>query len=356
MLEETTEKIMKDFCTKELIHEAEQGKWPDKLWRVVEEAGLTTIAVNEDLGGTGGTFGDALSMLRVAGKYSAPIPLAETLLANWLLAELGLPISNHPLTIVHVGSQTEVPFTCIQENEGWSITGQVKNIPFARFAKSIVFIGTLPKGFLVAMVDSADCIITPGSNLAGEPRDTINLEQVFVSKEDATIIKLESILSTLYQKGALIRSVMMAGALERILELSILYSNERKQFGRPINRFQAIQQQLAIMSGEVAAAKIITEYAVEAFDDDSYTSESMIAKIRVGEAATIAVPIAHQIHGAIGFTDEHILQQSTRRLWSWRDEYGTETDWSNELGSRVIENGHSSLWSFIVSEKQYSTK
>jgi acyl-CoA dehydrogenase len=356
MIEETTEKIMKDFCTKELIQEAEQGKWPNKLWSVFEESGLTTIAVNEKLVGTGGSFGDALGMLRVAGKYSAPIPLGETLLANWLLAELGLPISSNPLTIAPDRVQNDDLFACIQEKDGWSITGKAKNIPFARNAKSIVIIGKLLNSFLVAKVDSTDFKITPGTNLAGEPRDTIELEQLFVSKKDATIIKSDSILSALCQKGALIRSVLMTGALERILELSITYSNEREQFGRPINRFQAVQQQLAILAGEVAAAKVITEYAVETFDDNSYTAESMIAKIRVGEAATISVPIAHQILGAIGFTDEHILQQSTRRLWSWRDEYGTENDWANELGNMVIENGHTSLWGFLVSEKQSNTK
>ncbi len=60
-----------------------------------------------------------------------------------------------------------------------------------------------------------------------------------------------------------------------------------------------------------------------------------IAKTRVGDAATLASEIAHQVHGAIGFTKDYSLQLSTRRLWSWRDEFGGDTEWAARLAPSV---------------------
>jgi alkylation response protein AidB-like acyl-CoA dehydrogenase len=67
-------------------------------------------------------------------------------------------------------------------------------------------------------------------------------------------------------------------------------------------------------------------------------------KIRAGEAAGKVAEIAHQVHGAIGFTHEHSLHRLTRRLWSWRDEFGTESHWSRELGREVMSAGADALW------------
>jgi alkylation response protein AidB-like acyl-CoA dehydrogenase len=54
--------------------------------------------------------------------------------------------------------------------------------------------------------------------------------------------------------------------------------------------------------------------------------------------------IAHQLHGAIGFTVEHELHLFTRRLWSWRDEFGTESEWSARLGDQLIREGADAVW------------
>jgi alkylation response protein AidB-like acyl-CoA dehydrogenase len=72
------------------------------------------------------------------------------------------------------------------------------------------------------------------------------------------------------------------------------------------------------------------------------------AKIRAGEAAGAVAEIAHQVHGAIGFTEEHSLHYLTRRLWSWRDEFGHEGFWAAELGRRVAEAGPDQLWPLIT--------
>jgi acyl-CoA dehydrogenase len=133
---------------------------------------------------------------------------------------------------------------------------------------------------------------------------------------------------------------------ERALDTAVTYAGERKQFGRPIAKFQAVQQQLAVMAGQVAAAGAAADVGVEALSlDDPARQEFLIAiaKTRVGDAATLASEIAHQVHGAIGFTKEYSLQLSTRRLWSWRDEFGGDTEWATRVGAYVC-GGADALW------------
>ena len=83
------------------------------------------------------------------------------------------------------------------------------------------------------------------------------------------------------------------------------------------------------------------------FDDEVFF-EIAAAKIRVGEAAGEGAGIAHQVHGAIGFTMEHILQRYSRRVWSWRDEFGSESAWAVRLGEAVAANGGDELWASLA--------
>ena len=135
--------------------------------------------------------------------------------------------------------------------------------------------------------------------------------------------------------------------MERALDTAVTYAGERKQFGRPIAKFQAVQQQLAVMAGQVAAAGAAADVGVEALAvDDAARQEFLIAiaKTRVGDAATLASEIAHQVHGAIGFTKDYSLQLSTRRLWSWRDEFGGDSEWAAKVGAYVCAGGADALW------------
>ncbi|MHB8499574.1 MAG: acyl-CoA dehydrogenase family protein [Candidatus Acidiferrales bacterium] len=130
------------------------------------------------------------------------------------------------------------------------------------------------------------------------------------------------------ERGALMRSIQMCGAMARVRDLTILHAGERNQFGQPINRFQAVQQQLAELAAEAAAADAIVGGAL------AHPSRSAVAaaKVVTGRAAGRVAAIAHQVHGAIGFTQEHRLHRFTTKLWLWRDEFGTDSDWAIELG------------------------
>ncbi|MEH6940958.1 acyl-CoA dehydrogenase family protein [Bacillus sp. JJ722] len=344
IIKKTAEKIMQDLCTKEVLERAERGVCPTELWATLVETGLTSIGIPEESGGSGGSIADAFAVLRIAGKFAAPIPIAETLTANWILAKARMTLIEQPATVV----LNQHGLTFNQTATGWNVSGSAYNVPWAACAESILIIGRYGQETMLGVIDSKACQIEYGENLAGEPRNTVILNDVDVP--DHQVCRLEDFTEEKWMfEGALVRAIQMTGALERMLDLTVMYSTERIQFGRPIARFQAVQQQIAVLTGEVIAASAITELAVKAFEAGTGEQQIMSAKIRVGEAVSKGVPIAHQIHGAIGFTDEHALQHSTRRLWAWRDEFGNESYWANRLGATALEAGADGLWPFITS-------
>lgn len=185
---------------------------------------------------------------------------------------------------------------------------------------------------------SVDFDVAEDANLAGEARDRIRLRNA----------RRVDVPGQLVERMALSRAALMAGALEGILSMAIDYATEREQFGRPIAKFQAVQHNLAVLAGEVAAARCACDGAIMSATSPNFGVAVGAAKARVGEAAGVAAEIAHQVHGAMGFTHEHSLHHFTRRLWAWRDEYGREARWQVQLGRRVASGGADSVWEFLV--------
>ena len=146
------------------------------------------------------------------------------------------------------------------------------------------------------------------------------------------------------EHGAFAKVCMAAGALDRILEMAIDYVNTREQFGRPLAKFQAVQQSLAILAVEAAAVNSAGAGSALALDHGDAMFEIAAAKLRTNQAIGIGTAIAHQAHGAIGFTQEYPLHPFTRRLNHWRTEYGNDRYWSEKLGSEVVKIGADELW------------
>jgi acyl-CoA dehydrogenase len=161
--------------------------------------------------------------------------------------------------------------------------------------------------------------------------------------------------NTLMLMGGVARSLQIAGALESMLDISVRYSNERVAFEKKISKFQAVQHILAKLAGESAAALTAATSAADtianaaSLDGDGVFLEAVAAKIRCAEAAEKGAAIAHQVHGAIGFTIEHILHRYSLRALSWRDDFGSESYWAVELGKRVAARGADELWPLVAS-------
>ena len=335
MLSDTVTRLFTDRMTTDLRESAEKGQWPAKLWQEVEEGGLTLTQIPEARGGGGGTWQDAYIVVAATGRFAVPLPIAETMVAAWLLAESGLDVPLGPLTVAPVREGERL--TLDKDGAGWRLSGTATRVPWGRSAGHVV----VAAGDMIALVPAGSATVEPDVNLALEPRDTLTWSGARVAAA-APASRLPA--NALRLGGALVRSAQMAGGLEYLLAQTVQYVSERKQFGRPIGGFQAIQHQLALLAGHTAAAGIAAANAFRAADRGEAWFEVAAAKVRTGEAAGLGAGIAHQCHGAIGFTYEHALHFVTRRLWSWRAEFGAESHWAAELGRRAAERGADALW------------
>jgi acyl-CoA dehydrogenase len=346
MLLESVGRLFEDKCGKPAIDRAETGVFAGDLWRAIGETGVPLAALPESAGGADAEWSDLYAVLRVAGRYAAPIPLAETMLAGWIAAGAGLQITDGPMSVGPVRSGDTL--TLRRDGNGWRLSGTAGRLPYARDADRIVVLADGPDGEMAVSLDGTQgAAVTQGCNIAGEPRDTLRFDGARLPADAAAPVPAGVSRASLYRRGALARATLMSGALERAMDLAVTYAQERQQFGRPIAKFQAVQQNLAVLAGQTAAAVAAANLGIEALasnDPDAEEFRVAIAKTRVGEAATLACELAHQVHGAIGFTKEYALQLATRRLWSWREEFGADPEWAARLGAFVCARGADRLW------------
>ena len=310
ILIDTAERIFSDHCDKGLLDAAERGEFSAALWATLRENGFHELAMRD----SGVPLGDAFAVIQTAARHAVPLPLTEILLANrWLGA------SDRLGTVGHLDGVAVV------------------DVPWGRSAEVVLGLEPGEGGGLVVAPGGA--ATTAGQNMAGEARDVVAVPAGATRIDPA---------EPAFELLALGRTVAMAGALQRILALALQYANEREQFGRSISKFQAIQHNLAVVAGEVAAATRATDAAIDALETERFALEVAAAKSRVGEAAGIVAEIAHQVHGAMGYTHEHTLHHFTRRAWAWRDEFGNESWWQQRLGRHLAAVGADGLWNFLA--------
>jgi alkylation response protein AidB-like acyl-CoA dehydrogenase len=342
MVQETADRILAAHCGPAQL-KAVEGGWNAELWAELAAAGLPLALEPAGRGDLELPVADALNLVRVAARHAAPAPLAETLFCNWLLRSGGLEPAAEPLTLIGLNERDHL--TIERSGAGWRLRGLAHRAPWARHCGLVVAVETLD-GLRIARVPAGEFEVVPGENLAREPRDQVRLDTI--APADRAAASSSSRLQLRAQAAAL-RALQISGAAERALELTVNYAKERVQFGRAIGKFQAVQQSIAIIGGQVAAARAAADMVASGFERADAFPVFAAAKIRAGEAAGIIARHAHQVHGAIGFTQEYELHFLTKRLWSWRDEYGNEARWSRLLGDEVFRRGADAAWPFLTS-------
>jgi hypothetical protein len=313
LLADMTDRLLASSLNDATMRTARCGQWPDAAWRALTEQGLTHALVEGEQG-FGVPLKEGLALIRLFGRYATPLPIAETMIANALLARAGLDVVEGPLALAS------------SERVAWG-----------RQAKALL----VESGGRAGLVTSFR-VIEEGSNLAGLPRDQMVMDGDPHFGTDPGITVLEA--------GSLIRALLMAGALQRLVELTVAHTSERVQFGKTLSSFQAVQHSLARLASEDAAASAAADLAADAFATSSPHLETAIAaaRCRIGEAAGVAIGIAHQLHGAIGFTEEHRLHWYTTALWGWRDEFGTSAWWTRRLGELALSQSKQGYWPFVT--------
>ena len=345
---ETASRIFADLADPQTINAAKDTAWKQPLWDALAENGLTLAWVPEDLGGSGAGLADGFEVLTVAGRCAAPVAIAETLLAGWLLTQGNIASPAGPMTIAPMRPKDRITM-----NADGTLSGRARGVAYARDAQHIAVLAHGPKGTAIVLIDTKGVRIADVRGLAGDTIHDLTFDKARPLKVADAPKGFDQ--GSLMLMGATARSLATAGALEAILTLSVKYAGERVAFETPIAKFQAVQHNLARLAGECAAATTAATSAADAIaggaalSDPGIYLEAAAARIRSAEAATEGAAIAHQVHGAIGYTKEHILHRFTMRMLTWRDDFGNESQWAVDLGHRVAASGPDQLWPLVAS-------
>ncbi|WP_369382941.1 acyl-CoA dehydrogenase family protein [Streptomyces sp. cg36] len=286
---------------------------------------------------------ELLAATQESGRRAVPGPFAETaLVARPLLHRTGLPVPDGPLSYAiapgltvqytHPAASAVGSAGCSGEEDTLLVTGTLRRVPWARTATAVVVVATAPSGPVLFALTPDQAILTPGGNLAEEPRDDLHLTAVEIPASRVRRVSPE-LADEARLRAALARSALIAGAAERCVGLTLAHTTARTQFGRPLSHFQAVKQEEARLIEEAALVRAAVQAAAVPLDTGGEAARFAVAaaKTQASVSAAEITRIAHQLHGAIGITKLHPLHLATTRLWSWRDEDGDETSWAHRL-------------------------
>ena len=295
----------------------EPGAWSATRWLAFSELGLHLVGVDEDGGGSGGTFADLMELATMAGRHAVDVPVTESTTAAWAVVEAGLPLDRD----ASYSLPTRSPDLAVH-GDG-SVSGTVPDVPWGASVDLVVAVTA--DGRTVVLAPGV-ATVRPGLDLAGQPRASLELDRAR-PQELGTGVTADG----LRHRAAALRVAMTAGILQSMAELTRRYAGERVQFGRPIGAFQAVQahivklQQMSVMTTALAE-RLAMGSELHAFDVTA-------AQLVTLENAQVAARAAHQAHGAIGMTREYRLQAYTRRLHAWSGDFGEAIDLASRLGA-----------------------
>lgn len=298
---EPFERLLADCFTPAQVRLAEAGGATDAMWSAIADSGFLDALVPEPQGGAGLTLAEVQPLWQALGYYAAPVPVGETMIARYLMAMADATIVDGPVALSSGAQGHPVPY---------ALTGQhiLRESDGILWLKNGGYIATGVRGSLAGVRDEA-----------GEPPRQIGPAPI----------------SGLRAFAAILRASMMAGAAARLTEMTASYAKERVQFGKPIGRQQALQQNMAMMAEDMVASRIAAQIGCAGSMPPSVTAAATAKSITSRAASRIAAT-AHAVHGAIGISEEHDLQLYTRRLHEWRLADGSESYWNKLLGEQRL--------------------
>lgn len=320
----------------------------EALWTQLAELGLVALTTPEKDGGSGAGLLEAAALYSEAAANARHLPLIETdLLANWLLATAGLPVGD-PTT----------PRTVAVLDE----SGHAAAVPWLGGARSVVIVRRGGGSTTVVDVEAsalgavADIASVPTNS--GQPRADLALTGELPA--GAELADADAVLDELALRGALARAAQCAGALQKAVDLAVEHTSVRIQFGRPLAKFQAVQQLVADAAAESALARAavdaaVSEAAAEGLRDPAAATKIAVARSCAGHAASVVVRNTHQAHGAIGTTQEHPLHLFTLAALDWRSEFGTTRAWDRALGA-LVRAAPTQLWPVVIGQAERAAR
>ncbi len=327
MFADSLARLLAAHCTPAVVREAERMHAADALWAEIDASGFLDALVEESAGGAGLGLRGGFDLLLLCGRHAVPLPLAQTFWLRALLARAGVAAPPGRLTLApQVSVAADGSIHC-------------QGLPFGLVADWVLV--PMPSFAVLLPLAAAEC------------RDTgvhgsLQAHCAWSVRPD-TAIEVNADVPWLHA-GALLTAALMAGAMEQVLEVTLAYANDRAQFGKPIGRFQAVQQQLAVMAEQAFAARMAAELGCADAGIGVNPLRAAVAKARASEAAEKVAAIAHAVHGAIGVTAEFDLQIYTRRLQEWRGDFGSQAYWHTHIGAALLAAPQHSTLSFLLQQ------
>lgn len=326
------ERPLRALCTDESLRASEAGAAADTLWQSIDALGFTDALVHERHGGAGMSLTELFPLVFAAGSVGLGPSFGETAVARALLCSAGLAGRYE---------RTPIAIAAGAKNDDSGVEGAMvcRDVPGGAMALHLL-VSWQGRWLLLPR---ASATITPG---AWRPYASASLRWEVAALADPAVLRFDAIRAdgdgdaTVGADAVAVCNALhaagMAGTMARVLELSIDYARDRRQFGRPIAQFQAIQQELSVMAEHVASATLAARMGCSAQGILPNRLLAACAKLRACEAAREVCAIAHSVFGAIGITEEHVVGIYTRRLHEWRHAPGTEFECASLLGEAVL--------------------
>lgn len=323
LLRDSITALYTDRATPAAVRRAQAEGLDRELWMQVAQGGFDLALVPEASGGSGLALREVTAVLEACGRHVAPIPLGEAMLARGYASLCGVEIPEGIVT------------AAVARVEGDAVSCSA--VPWGRGADWVLAVAgkrtyVMPAGRAMPSVHEAP----QGAGECDMAWRTADAQACVDSPPDADW----------FVAGAALRTAQIAGALDAVLELTLRYAGEREQFGRPLAKFQALQQQIAVMAEDAFASRMAAATACDSDTAMPLPSRAGAGKVVASEAASRACAIAHAVHGAMGIAEEHDLQLFTRRLLAWRMQYGSESYWARRAGGDLLRD-RCSAWEFV---------
>lgn len=336
IIDNTVDKELIDLVDSLFGQAADSGEDHHSIWGTLSELGLARLTGDESSGGSGAGWGEAAALLSGAAAKGVPVPYVETdLLAGWLLEQAGLPVDDRPRTVAIVDAD-----------------GRGHRVAWAREVSSIVVVQAKEDGWAVSDVPAESVEIVDHPALGREPRAGIRVDVAKLDQAESGSLS-DAQFAVHQLRGALARSLQTVAALETAADLAKEYVVTRHQFGRPLAKFQSVQNLIVDAVAEATLARSAVDEALyEAIETGLEGPDSVfrvaVAKSVVGRAASVVVRNTHQALGAIGTTEEHSLHKFTNAALTWRSEFGSIRVWEEALGAAAGAGSVDDVWAMVV--------
>jgi len=323
LLAESAAALFTDLATPAAVRQAEADGPNPTLLRTVTEAEFELALVPESLGGSGLELRDVGALWQALGRFAVPLPLGEAMLARAFAASSDARLPAGPLS------------AAAARRDGDALHAPA--VPYGADAAHVLVVVPGEAAWLMPG-DAAERQPHPGPSACRES------DMRWLLGQAVQRIELPDHCDWL-AAGAALRSAQMAGALDAVLSMALVHAAQRQQFGRSLAKFQAVQQQIAVLAEDCFAVRMAAALACDSIGPWPDACRAAAAKVVASQAASRACATAHAIFGAMGITAEHDLQLFTRRLQGWRMQYGSEDFWSARIGQRLLA-GTTSAWDY----------